>query len=275
MANLEPAQSASAGGDSVTAIKIDNEGTCGLQLAQVPSARARQPNRPRRRKAPNGMIPWSWVAIDMDCPRLRSAVVKHERSPDVAAADVHNEKDPVIEVTNPKSEVESDTDERFVWTPADWHTHKQRKWLKLASELYNIDTGDVLMSEEGKRLSLSYLAEQGLPSRKSAIATNELKMLRGEKVFDTVAMMTALIRWNLRPPAAWTKYIVALECLECLIYLKECVDGERWYSERDMRITRPEELSWNHHNRSWCSEEMRESSEVLVIEPLSKRRKVC
>ncbi|KAJ3957804.1 hypothetical protein N0V92_005623 [Colletotrichum tropicale] len=214
MANLEPAQSASAGGDPVGAIKTDNQG------------------------------------------------------PNVAAADVHNEKDPVIEATNPTSEVECNPDERFVWTPADWHTHKQRKWLKLALELYNIDTGDVLMSEEEKRLSLSYLAGQGLPSRKGAIATNELKMLRGEKVFDTVATMTALIRWNLRPPAAWTKYIVALECLECLIYLKECVDGEKWYSGRDMRIIRPEELSWNHDDRSWCSEEMRESSEVLVIEPL-------
>ncbi|KAI8213408.1 hypothetical protein K4K54_002003 [Colletotrichum sp. SAR 10_86] len=276
MANVEPGQPASAGGDPVGAIKIHNEGPSSLQLAQIPSARDHQPNRRRRRTAPDGIIPSSWAPIDLDRPRLRSAVVKREKSPDVVAADVHDETDLVIEMTNPASEVESDTEERFVWTPAAWQTNKQKKWMKLASELYNVDTGDVLMSEEEKRLSLSHLAGQGLPSRNRAIASNnELKMLRGEKVFDSVAMMTALIRWNLRPPAAWTKYIVALECLELLIYLKECVDGERWYSEREMRVIRPEELSWNHHNRSWCSEEMRESSEVLVIEPLSKRRKVC
>ncbi|KAJ0362039.1 hypothetical protein COL26b_013514 [Colletotrichum chrysophilum] len=269
MANLEPGQPASAGSHPVGAIKIDNEGPSSLQLAQIPSARDHQPNRRRRRTAPDGIIPSSWAAIGLDRPRLRSAVVKQENSPDIAPVDVHNENDLAIEVTSPTSEVECHPEERFVWTPASWHNDKQKKWMKLALELYNIDTVDVLMSEEEKRLSLSHLAGQGLPSRKGAITTNELKMLRGEKVFDTVAMMTALIRWNLRPPEAWTKYIVALECLECLFYLKECVDGERWYSERDMRIIRPEELSWNHHNRSWCSEEMRESSEVLVIEPLS------
>ncbi|GKT61838.1 hypothetical protein ColTof4_02532 [Colletotrichum tofieldiae] len=142
-------------------------------------------------------------------------------------------------------------DGKYKWTLQPHHAIQwQEDWLNLATKLFNIDKDDILLTSREKIEVLGLLAKRITDSNMAMyaravgsckIVDTVRKICAGKKPLVEVTVFTALLRYSLKPPAAWLDSEAVRHRWEALKYLERCANGVEIYSAATLKNAMPKE----------------------------------
>ncbi|GJC78183.1 hypothetical protein ColLi_01021 [Colletotrichum liriopes] len=142
-------------------------------------------------------------------------------------------------------------DGKYKWTLQPHHAIQwQKDWLNLATKLFNIDKDDILLTSSEKIEVLGLLAKRITDSNMAMyaravgsckIVDTVRKICAGKEPLVEVNVFTALLRYSLKPPAAWLDSEAVRHRWEALKYLERCANGVETYSAATLKNAMPKE----------------------------------